>query len=99
MSNPIPALDYELSKLAYTRLCAKARRLFNRESDEGHILTAVAQAMSNAWDFSQGFPISDLKHLNAQDRADVLALLNYIVSEPYFPGVFGDINREAFASL
>jgi hypothetical protein len=95
----IPVLTYEQAKETYRRLCAKARRLFNRENDESHILCSVVQAMSNSWDFSQGFPISDLKHLNAQDRADVLTLINYLVSEPYFPGGFDEINRAAFATL
>ncbi|MES2571085.1 MAG: hypothetical protein V4710_13645 [Verrucomicrobiota bacterium] len=95
----IPVLTYSEACALYGRLCAKARRHFNRDDDASHILTTACQALSNSWDFSQGFPVSDLKHLTADDRTDFLVLLAYCVSDKNFPPGFDEINRNAFSDL
>lgn len=100
MSATIPTLSYEEAKAIYTRLCAKARREFSRDTDAAHTLCTGVQVMSCAYDWGQDrFPSSELKHLAEQDRTDFLLLIAYLCTTDYFPGVFAEINHKAFSTL
>jgi len=94
------AMSHDEAKVIFHRLCLKAKREARRDRgvSSGVLFSAVC-ALRDEWEFGQGFPLADLKHLTVPERMDFLALLGLILTAEYYPSFFGRVFDETIADL
>lgn len=95
----IAAITHEEAKVIFERLCMKAKRTHSHDGAEANTRFSAVCSLRNEWDFGQGFPLADLKHLPLSERIDFLALLGLITTADYYPSFFERVIDETLGEL
>jgi hypothetical protein len=93
------AITHDEAKVVFQRLCAKAKRTHSGDGADARTLFSAVCALRDEWEFGQGFPLGDLKHLALGERTDFLALLGLILTADYYPSFFARVIDETLGEL